>query len=97
MFNRTAFKEVCERSGFTKKELAYIYGTTRQTIYEWSKSSAPKQLALVQRAEYATQKLMAAIKAGVLPLSPTLSDQSREKRIDVIVKTIMESMKPGRD
>lgn len=98
MFNRTGFKEVCESSGFSKKELAVIYGTTRQTIYDWlNKGSEPKQLALVQRADCATTVLLKGMRSRLLPLSPGLSPASRSKRIDAIIKTIMESMKPGKE
>lgn len=94
-FNRAAFKDVCHRAGFTTRELAYIYGTTRQTIHDWQNKSVPTQLALAAREDKTTEALTAAIRNKVLPLSPMLAKQSRKSRIDVIVKTVMESLKPS--
>lgn len=93
-FNRKAFNAVCANSGFTKRELAYIYGTSRQTIYSWASDSMPTQLALAARAAKATDALSNAIKRQLLPLPPALADRTRAARIDVIVKTIMESLTP---
>lgn len=93
MFNRTDFGEVCTGSGFTKRELGIIYGVSRQTIYDWLRGSEPSQLALVERAKVATQAIVNAIRAKVLPLPSTLGEDSRKRRIDAIIKTIMENLK----
>lgn len=91
-FNRSTFTEVCDRSGFTKRELAHIYGTTRQTIYDWRSKSAPTQLALAERAEASTKALITAIRGKLLPFPRSLTETSRAARIDLIIKTVMESV-----
>lgn len=95
MFNRTAFEDVCQRSGFTMSEMAYIYGTTRQTIYGWRHRTEPTQIALAAREVQTTKALTAGLREKVIPFSPMLAKQSRKARIDAIVKTVMESLKPG--
>lgn len=96
MFNRIAFKDVCDRSGFTMKELAAIYGTTRQTIYDWRVKSEPTQLALAARETATTKALTKAIEIKLLPFPRTLAKVTRQSRIDTIVKEVMESLKPKR-
>jgi DNA-binding XRE family transcriptional regulator len=96
VFNRTAYKRVLAEAGFTKQELASIYGVSRQTVYDWSKAAAPTQLALAQRAAKATEALTTGLDKRLLPLGSGLSAETRKTRIDVIIKTIMENMKPGR-
>lgn len=97
MFNRAAFKDVCERSGFTMPELAKIYGTTRQTIYDWRTRSEPTQLALAERAAATTKALTKAIELKLLPFPRTLARKTRDERIAAIVQQIaMESLKPKR-
>lgn len=96
MFNRNAFVDVCERSGFTMNELASIYGTTRQTVYDWRTKSEPTQLALAAREAATTKALIRAIQSKLLPFPRTLAKVTRQSRIDTIVKEVMESLKPRR-
>lgn len=90
-FDLTKFREVCDRSGLTKAEIAEIAGTTRQTVYNWYSGHVPKQQVLVNRAAAATTALFALMTAQrpVLPFPSTLSPQTRRQKIDTIISKVV--------
>ena len=96
-FNLVGFREVCARSGFTKKELAEIYGVSRQTIYDWGREQyAPTQLALAQRCGKTTEALLKALGVGMIPFPPTVSLESRKTRLNKIRSAILDALKPDK-
>lgn len=63
------FKRVVAHSGLAKTELATLYGTTRQTIHNWTFVGPPREGTLFARqAEAITQALCTAMDKGLLPL-----------------------------
>lgn len=76
----------------SKKELALLYGVTRQTIHDWENGrEAGKYTAPTVRL--VTAALKAATTRGVLPLRP-MSKHARSQRVASMVKTL-QSMKPA--
>ena len=97
-FDSGGFARVVESSGFTKRELAYIYGVSRQTIYDWLREhSAPSQLALSTRAAKTTEVLLLATSGPKpsLPFRKDIRPEERKRRISVITTRIMASLKPA--
>lgn len=96
-FNLIGFREVCTRSGFTKKELAGIYGVTRQTIYDWGREKyAPTQLSLAESVGKTTEALLKALEKKIIPFPPKLQPETRKARIVAIRRTILDMLKPSR-
>lgn len=92
--DKIAFKDVTERCGLTKSELAFVYGVTRQTIYNWMKGGSPTQNHIARLAEWYTKGLRAAIDRGVLPLPASLSKQARDERLRLVKAKLYEGTKP---
>lgn len=92
------FPRVVSESGLTKSELAYLYGVSRQTIYDWmegTEARAPSRKAsyTLRIAETITKAIMVAINRKILPLAP-MAREARKKRVDAMAKTLA-GLKPA--
>jgi hypothetical protein len=85
MFDRIKFRRVMNKSGLTKRELAGLYGVTRQTLYTWLEHG-PQQALLVERAERYTAGLLAGIDKNLLPFPGSLSPDQRKERLAKIAR-----------
>jgi len=86
-FSKTKFKQVVGNSGLTKVEIAVVYKVSRQTIYGWLNSRAPNVL-VSDVAEHVTNKLLEAMKEGLLPLPAHLTFRDRHKTIHSLARLI---------
>ena len=88
------FARVIKESGLTKSELAFLYGVSRQTIYDWAESKkARKPSYTVRIAETITAVLVSAIDRKILPLKP-MSRDARAAGITRLAKTLQD-LKPA--
>lgn len=82
-----SLRQVRERSGLSREELAQIYGVTRQTMHYWRVRGAPKyDTHAGRRIELVSAALIKAIGQGLLPLPPTLAKPQRKARIAAMAK-----------
>lgn len=82
------FIQVVRDSGLTKKELACLYGVSRQTIYNWLGGRPIAALNVRRVFESRTQSLAAAIGKRVLPLPAVLPPTERNRRLESMLKTL---------
>ena len=86
-------KVVCE-SGLTKSELAFLYGVSRQTIYDWFDGERVRKPSYTVRiADTITKVLLQAIDRRILPLKP-MSRDARAAGIARLAKTLQD-LKPA--
>lgn len=86
VFDRNAFLKVVSKSGLSKTELALVYATSRQTIYNQLSGGEPTSHVLIRQWNHVSTGLQRAIDKRVLPFAGLVSKEERKKRIDVIVK-----------
>lgn len=88
-------KRVVAGSGLTKKELAILYGTSRQTIHAWYLGTSPPREGslLARQAEVITQALLNSIEKGLLPF-PAMAKEARKARIARMAQTL-QGLKPA--
>ena len=88
------FARVTRESGLTKSELAFLYGVSRQTIYDWAEGKRSRKPSYTVRiAESITQVLIQAIDRKILPLKP-MSREARAAGIARLAKTLQD-LKPA--
>ena len=87
-FDREAFKQVVERSGLTKPELATLYDTTRQTIYNWIDGGEPTNRMLVHFYNRVSTGLVKATARKLLPYHVNVTKEERKHRIDSMLKIL---------
>lgn len=87
-FDREAFNQVVERSGLTKPELALLYDTTRQTIYNWIDGGESSNRMLVRFYNKVSIGLVKAINRKVLPYSVNTSKEERKVRVETMRKIL---------
>lgn len=87
-FDREAFMQVVERSRLTKPELAVLYDTTRQTIYNWMGGGEPTNRLLVHFYNNISAGLVRAMSRKLLPYSVNLSKEERKQRVDAMRKIL---------
>jgi DNA-binding XRE family transcriptional regulator len=88
------FQRVVAHSGLTKSELAYLYGVSRQTIYDWADGKRSRKPSYTVRiAETITAVLVSAIDRHILPLKP-MSRDARAAGIARLAKTLQD-LKPA--
>lgn len=92
-FDHSTFKRVFEESGFTKSELAKLFGVSRQTIYSWYDNIAPKQAGLTTKVNIYSTAIVATIDKGVLPLR-VVDKNIREKYLQKIATKLHELAAP---
>jgi len=86
-------KVVCE-SGLTKSELAFLYGVSRQTIYDWAECKPVRKPSYTVRiADTITRVLLQAIDRRILPLKP-MSRDTRPAGIARLAK-MLQDLKPA--
>ena len=84
-FDRAGFKRVVKDSGLTKTELATLYSTTRQTVYNWLGGSEPNNEVLIRLFNGVTSGLLKAIDKKLLPFGIGISREERTKRVAIMV------------
>lgn len=88
------FQRVVSESGLTKSELAYLYGVSRQTIYDWMEGGhARKPSYTVRIAKTITKALLNAVDRKLLPLPPMTRD-ARKHRVELMWKKL-QGFKPA--
>ena len=88
------FARVLDTSGLTKKDLAQLYGVSRQTIHGWAFVGPPRAGSLLARqAEVITQALVAAIERGLLPLEAMDKTARRERILKMAAR--LQGLKPA--
>lgn len=87
-FDRAAFEQVIERSGLTKSELALLYDTTRQTIYNWINGGEPSNRLLVRFYNKVSTGLGKAIVRKLLPYNVNISKEERKQRVGAMLKIL---------
>lgn len=88
-----SFQRVLGAAGFTKVELAVLYGVSRQTIHAWSDGHEPRKGSYTARMAAAiTRALLLATEKGMLPLAP-MARAARVARVASMAKTL-QNMKP---
>jgi DNA-binding XRE family transcriptional regulator len=87
-FDRETFNKVVAQSRLTKQELAKLYRTTRQTIYNWMNGGEPSNVLLLEVYNKISTGLLKAITKRLLPFDINLSKEERNKRVDVMFKTL---------
>ena len=88
------FARVIRESGLTKSELAFLYGVSRQTIYDWVDGKHIRKPSYTVRiAETITAVLVSAIDRKILPLKP-MSKEARAAGIARLAKTLQD-LKPA--
>lgn len=87
-FDRQGFEKVVAGSGLTKSELAKIYGTTRQTVYNWIGGGEPTNGTLLRTYNNVTTGLLRAIAKKLLPYSINVSKDERSQRITTMTKVL---------
>ena len=88
-------KRVGAGSGLTKKELAILYGVSRQTIHSWAEGTSPPREGslLARQAEAITLALLNLISNGGLPF-PAMVKEARRSRVERMAKTL-QGLKPA--
>lgn len=87
-FNRAAFTQVVDKSGLTKAELAFIYDTSRQTIYNQINGGCPTSIVLIRTYNKISTGLVRAMEKRLLPFVGLVSKEERKKRIAAIIKIL---------
>ncbi|MHB8388021.1 MAG: hypothetical protein ACYDBH_00400 [Acidobacteriaceae bacterium] len=88
------FKQILNRAGLTKIELAELYGVSRQTIHSWVKVGPPREGSYTARmAEVISKALENAITRKLLPLG-ALDREARRARIKKMALTL-QNLKPA--
>lgn len=87
-------KRVVANSGLTKKELAILYGVSRQTIHSWDQGTSPPREGslLARQAEAITLALLNLISNGGLPF-PAMMKEARKARVERMAK-MLANIKP---
>lgn len=88
VFDRAGFKQVVDKSGLNKTELATVYGTTRQTIYNWLAGGEPNNEVLIRTFNRVTTGILKAFAKKLLPFGVGLSREERSKRVATMVATL---------
>jgi DNA-binding XRE family transcriptional regulator len=89
-----SFQEVLGAAGFTKVELAVLYGVSRQTIHTWSDGGAPRPGSYTARmATTITKALLVAVAGRLLPLG-AMAKEARAARIKRMAGTL-QLLKPA--
>jgi DNA-binding XRE family transcriptional regulator len=88
-------KRVVAGSGLTKKELAVLYGVSRQTIHSWAEGTSPPREGslLARQAEAITLALLNLISNGGLPF-PAMMKEARKARVERMSKTL-QALRPA--
>jgi len=81
-----SFEIVAKSSGLTMEELAFVYGYSRQTLYNWLKGKTPRG-AHSAAVETYTRLLQKAIESGVLPLKDN-NPSAREHKVVAIKRNL---------
>ena len=88
------FARVIANSGLTKSEIAYLYGISRQSVYDWLAGKPSRKPSYTVRiAETITKALLNAVDRKILPLAPMAKD-ARKKRVDAMHRTLA-GLKPA--
>lgn len=88
------FQRVESAAGFTKVELAALYGVSRQTIHTWARGHPPRAGSwLARMAEVITRALCAALDRKILPLG-AMAKEARAVRIAKMANTL-QNLKPA--
>lgn len=87
-------KQVADKSGFNKLELAVLYGVTRQMIHYWLTVGGPRKRTYTARMEEViTLTLMNLIAAKALPWG-AMSKDVRAARVKHLAKKLQD-LKPA--
>lgn len=88
------FKRVLRDAGFTKVELAHLYGVSRQTVHTWATGGSPRPGSYTERmATVITRALIGALDKRMIPLGP-MPAVARTARIASMSRTL-QSLKPA--
>lgn len=88
------FQQVLKTAGFTKVELAVLYGVSRQTIHTWASGGDPRPGSYTARmAEVITRALALALAKQILPLG-AMDKAARAARI-VKMSATLQRLKPA--
>lgn len=88
------FKRVVAEAGFTKTELAQLYGVSRQTIHAWIAVGPPREGSYTARmATVITEALLGAVATKILPLG-AMERGKRQARIARMAAKL-QSLHPG--
>ena len=87
-------KRVVLASGLTKKDMALLYGVSRQTIHSWAEGTSPPREGslLARQAEAITLALLNLISNGGLPF-PAMVKEARRSRVERMAKALA-NLKP---
>lgn len=89
-----SFKRVLASAGFTKIELAELYGVSRQTVHTWAKGGQPRPGSYTERmAMVITKALLAALDKRMVPLGAMTKD-ARAARVASMARTL-QNLKPA--
>lgn len=95
MFDHQGLTFVLEKSGLSKSEAGFLYGVSRQTIYNWIAGGCPTQSFIVNHADATTKGVKAAIQRGLLPFPASLTPSQRRKRLNEMVQKLHVLAKPS--
>lgn len=87
-FDREGFLRVVEESGLTKTELATLYDTTRQTVYNWMAGGETTNRVLMRLYNKITAGLLKSITKRLLPFHVNVTKEERKNRVAAMVKVL---------
>jgi len=94
MITGTGFALVVTSAGFSRTELAELYGVSRQTIHYWINVAPPREGSYTARmAEVITAALLNSVQRKILPFA-AVSWEIRAARIARMARTL-QSLKPA--
>ena len=89
-----SFKRVLQGGGFSKTEIAVLYGVSRQTVHTWASGGNPRPGSYTERmAKVITTALVGAMDKRILPLG-AMEREARVARIHKMSVTL-QSLKPA--
>ena len=92
MITGNGFALVVSSAGFSRTELAELYGVSRQSIHHWVTVAGPRGYT-ARMAEVITAALLNSVRRKILPFA-AVSREVRAARIARMAKTL-QSLKPA--
>lgn len=92
-FDRKSFDRAVEESGLTKMEMARIFNTSRQNIYNIMGGATPIPVH-AERIGIYSKGILKLVQLGILPLPSQVAGQKRTDAIGQLVKKLYEIAKP---